>query len=59
MVFVLSNVIVGIVLLCVAVGIYKSASGKGTRKIAVLCTLLGLVGLYVILVLGLGLISIG
>ena len=53
------DVIVGIVVLVVAGLIFKSAGGMRNRTIAVLCTILGLVGIYMLFIRGLGLITLG
>ena len=54
-----SDVILGIILIVVAILIYRSAGGRGSRKIGGLAVILVLIGLYLILVRGLGLITIG
>lgn len=53
--FAVREVIVGIVVLVVACLIFKSAGGMRNRTIAVLCTILGLIGVYMLFVRGLGL----
>ena len=59
MIFVISDIILGVVLLVVAYLIYKHAGGRGSRTIGVLAAVLGLIGLYLIFVRGLGLITLG
>lgn len=59
MIFDISNIVVGIALLVVAYLIYLNASGRGTRRTVILVAIIGLIGLYLILVRGLGLISLG
>jgi len=54
--FAVREVIVGIVVLVIACLIFRSAGGMKNRTVAVLCIILGLVGVYVLFVRGLGLI---
>jgi len=53
--FAAREVIVGIVVLVIALLIFRSVGGTKNRTVAVLCIILGLVGVYMLLVRGLGL----
>jgi hypothetical protein len=58
MIFVIPDVVLGVLLLVIAYLIYRHSGGRGSRTIGVLVAILGLIGLYLILVRGLGLISL-
>jgi len=54
--FATRDVIVGLVVLVLACLIFRSAGGAKNRTTAVLCVILGLIGVYMLFIRGLGLL---
>ena len=52
------SVIEGAVILVIAGLIFKFTSGRGTRFVVLLCVILALIGLYLIVVRGFGILSV-